>query len=126
MAGGLAGALPLPDDSVDVVTMSLVLHHLVPADKRGALAEARRVLRPGGRLQIVDWGRPHDPLMRTIHVVGQLVDGFERTRDHAAGRLPAIVADAGFEAIERHARMRTGFGSLDLLAATSPGEPAGA
>lgn len=49
---GSAEALPLPDASVDVVTSNGVLN-LVP-DKRAAVAELHRVLRPGGRVQIAD------------------------------------------------------------------------
>lgn len=43
-----AGRIPLPDASADVVTSFTVLEH-VP-DERAALAEMRRVLKPGGRL----------------------------------------------------------------------------
>jgi arsenite methyltransferase len=49
---GNAEAIPLPDESVDVVTSNGVLN-LVP-DKRRAMQEIARVLRPGGRLQIAD------------------------------------------------------------------------
>lgn len=49
---GNAERIPLPDDSVDVVTSNGVLN-LVP-DKTRAIAEIRRVLKPGGRLQISD------------------------------------------------------------------------
>jgi SAM-dependent methyltransferase len=45
--GGIDG-LPLPDASVDVVIMSELIEHLVDPD--GAVAEVRRVLRPGGSL----------------------------------------------------------------------------
>ncbi|HEY4809612.1 MAG TPA: class I SAM-dependent methyltransferase, partial [Solirubrobacteraceae bacterium] len=43
---GTAVDLPLPDQSVDRVVASLVLHHLTDAEKQRALAEAHRVLRP--------------------------------------------------------------------------------
>lgn len=47
--------LPLPDGSVDVVVSSLAIHNIAGLDGRDrALREAVRVLRPGGRLRIVD------------------------------------------------------------------------
>lgn len=49
---GSAEEIPLPDASVDVVTTNGVLN-LVP-DKARAAREIRRVLRPGGRLQLAD------------------------------------------------------------------------
>src|SRR5467141_3728736 len=49
---GDATEIPLPDSSVDVVTSNGVLN-LVP-DKVAAFAEIRRVLKPGGRLQLAD------------------------------------------------------------------------
>lgn len=114
---GLAQKLPLPDASADVVTISLVLHHLLPEDKHAALAEIRRVLKPAGRLHVADWGRPADPLMSAAFYVAQAIDGFDRTADHRAGRLPAIVSEAGFGAVERYGGLRTGFGSIELLTA---------
>lgn len=47
---GDALALPFPDDSFDVVIVSEVMEH-IPDDK-GVLAEAVRVLRPGGRIAV--------------------------------------------------------------------------
>ncbi|HEX2097017.1 MAG TPA: methyltransferase domain-containing protein [Solirubrobacterales bacterium] len=114
---GLAGELPLPDDSADVMTMSLVLHHLLPGQKREAMRDIGRVLKPGGSFQIADWGPPHDPAMSAVFFVSQAIDGFERTADHRAGRLPQMLREAGFEDVERYGRLRTAGGSLDLLSA---------
>ena len=50
-------ALPIQDAVLDAATLLLVLHHL--PDPAEALAEAARVLRPGGRLLISDM-LPHD------------------------------------------------------------------
>ncbi len=49
---GEAAALPIEAESVDVVMSNGVLN-LVP-EKRAAVAEIRRVLKPGGRVQIAD------------------------------------------------------------------------
>jgi ubiquinone/menaquinone biosynthesis C-methylase UbiE len=102
-----------------MVTMSLVLHHLLPEDKRRALSEVKRVLKPGGCLHVADWGAPHGPAMSAVFFFAQAIDGFDRTRDHRAGRLPSILAEAGFGAVDRYARLRTAFGSLELLRAVA-------
>jgi ArsR family transcriptional regulator len=54
---GLLEDLPIDDESLDAAVMMLVLHH-VPSPVP-ALVEARRVLKPGGRLLIVDMA-PHE------------------------------------------------------------------
>ena len=46
LRGGVAPALPVADGAADVVIMSELIEHLVDPD--GAVAEARRVLRPAG------------------------------------------------------------------------------
>ena len=117
---GLAGRVELPDASVDAAVLSLVLHHLAPEAKRRALADLARVLRPGGQLHIADWGRPATPLLRATFFALQLIDGFDGTRDHAAGRLPVFLRDAGFQGVRRYGRLRTVWGSLELLAASAP------
>jgi ubiquinone/menaquinone biosynthesis C-methylase UbiE len=58
-----ARALPLPDASADVLTLLDVVEHLSAAELAGALAEARRVLRPGGHLLV------HTMPNRTIYTV---------------------------------------------------------
>lgn len=51
---GSAAELPLADESVDLVVSNYCYHHLADADKIRALADAHRVLRPGGRLVVGD------------------------------------------------------------------------
>lgn len=92
---GSAESLPLADASVDVITSNGALN-LVP-DKRHAVAEMFRVLRPGGRLQLADVviDRPvtvdchDDPRLWVECVVGATVEE----------ELLAMFRDAGFEDI---------------------------
>ena len=51
----LAQQLPFPDDTFAAATCRLALHHIAQQDRRQAIEEIRRVLRPGGRLLIADF-----------------------------------------------------------------------
>jgi SAM-dependent methyltransferase len=114
---GLSYELPYPDASFDRVVSSLFFHHLLPADKLRTLAEIRRVLRPGGELHIADWGRPEDPAMRVAARGIRLLDGAESTADNLAGRLPQVIADAGFKRVREGRAFRTLFGLVRLVGA---------
>ena len=93
---GDAETIPLPDASVDAITSNGVLN-LVP-DKRRAMREMFRVLRPGGRVQLADIviHRPvtpdcmDDPKLWAECVVGATVD-----QDYLD-----MFRDAGFDGVE--------------------------
>ncbi len=89
---GFADRLPHADGSFDRVVSTLAFQHLTRREKAVALAEAYRVLRPGGRLHIVDVCEPSGLLMRAL-TLPLTRDG--RTADNRAGRVPQFIADAG-------------------------------
>jgi ubiquinone/menaquinone biosynthesis C-methylase UbiE len=98
---GVADHLPLEDASCDAAVASLVLCSV--ADQAAALAELRRVIRPGGELRFYEHIRSASPrlarLQRAIDVVWpHLIGGCHTSRDTIA----AIEA-AGFT-IERARR----------------------
>ena len=116
---GLATALPYADASFDRVVTSLVLHHLTTADKERALAEMLRVLRPGGELHIADWAKPAGLAARAVFGVVQLLDG-PTTRDNVEGRIPGMIAAAGFADVAETRSFQTIGGTLGLLKARKP------
>ena len=55
-----AEKLPFPNDHFDIVTVAFGLRNMTHKDK--ALAEMRRVLRPGGRLLVLEFSKVWEPL----------------------------------------------------------------
>lgn len=112
---GWASELPVADGATDAVTCTLVMHHLDAATKAAAVAEMHRVLRPGGLLVVADWGPPHDPLMRTAYAALQLLDGWTNTDDNRRGVVRDLLGRNGFEPPRVLRRVRTVFGSFEVL-----------
>lgn len=91
-----------PGQSFDAVMFQHVLIHLDPPDAEHYLAEAYRVLRPGGKLYAQFYNRRHPQgFDETVHAVDQrLRDGRAqrgRVFCHTSHEVRAIVAQAGFE-----------------------------
>jgi SAM-dependent methyltransferase len=89
---GRLESLPLEDGTLDVALLSLVLHY-VP-DPARALAEAGRVLRPGGRVLVVDMVA-HDR-SEYREAMGHQWQGFERAR------MEEWAGEAGFGEVTYH------------------------
>lgn len=79
--------LPIDDGELDLAVLSLVLHYVV--DPAEALSEARRALRPGGRLIVVEM-RAHDRGAEYAESMGHVWPGF------APDRMVALLEEAGF------------------------------
>lgn len=105
-----ARAMPLPDAAFDAAVAGFGIRN-VPEPER-AVAEALRVLRPGGVLVVVDFFRPTTLLARlmagtynrvVLPVVGGLVSGDAGAYRYLADSMGAWVDRAGFEAMCREA-----------------------
>jgi ubiquinone/menaquinone biosynthesis C-methylase UbiE len=93
---GFADALPYTDASFDRVLACFMLHHLNDVEeKRRSLAEMRRVLRPAGRLHLLDFTVPDGG---RAGLVGRWLHSPDRLKDNRRERVLALMADAGFGA----------------------------
>ncbi|WP_327407749.1 methyltransferase domain-containing protein [Streptomyces sp. NBC_01281] len=91
---GIAEALALPDASFDTVVTSLMLHHLPEEVRPAALREMYRVLRPGGRLLVVEFRPPKSRMGR--HMVH---GGAGHAMAHNRVELLDVhIAETGFDA----------------------------
>lgn len=68
---GKGESLPFADDSFDGIWSAFVFRNLESVEK--TLAEAARVLRPGGTMVVVDAGRPLGRASKAIHSMGTAV-----------------------------------------------------
>jgi len=112
-----AVALPFPTAAADGVVSGFAVRNF--ADLRGVLCELGRVLRPGGRLALLEVGEPPSPLLRLGHRVwfshvvpllgAMLSDGAAyRYLPRSIAYLPsfpefaAMLTDAGFDDVRHH------------------------
>ena len=92
---GFADALPYDAATFDRVVSSMMFHHLRTDDKPKALAEWRRVLRPGGRLEFVDLAAG------THGFLAQFIHGHRPLGPVADDRMLQRLRDAGFTEAQR-------------------------
>jgi len=118
--------LPLRDHSVDGATCGFALRNV--ADLAALFAEVGRVVRPGGRIALLEASQPEHPVLRAGHAIyfGRivpLIGGALSDRDayrylpESLGYLPppstilSMLADAGFPDVKR-ARLLGGAAQL--------------
>ena len=111
-----AEALPFPDASFDTVVCTLSLCAI--PDERAAIAEMRRVLRPGGRLLLLDHIGSH---WWPIWAVQRLLELFtaRAAGEHQTRHPKPLVVAAGFR-IEESQRLKAGV--VERLAAVKPAQ----
>ncbi len=114
--------LPFENDSFDVATVGFGVRNLDDLD--GGLADLCRVLRPGGRLMVLEFNRPPNMIVRAIYhtyfmivlpIIGNLVSG---GADNAYAYLPrSVMAFPGPSELSE--RMRSvGFSQVDVTPLT--------
>ncbi|MBI2912207.1 MAG: methyltransferase domain-containing protein [Chloroflexi bacterium] len=93
----LIEAIPFPGASFDLVTSTLMLHHLPDELKGKGLREIGRVLKPEGRFVAMDFAAGHGPHSPLGHLL--LIFGGPRG-ESMAPKLTAMMKEAGFDDVE--------------------------
>jgi ubiquinone/menaquinone biosynthesis C-methylase UbiE len=93
-------ALPFADASFDLVTSRYSAHHY--ADPAKALTEAARVLRPGGRMLLVDTVAPEDSALDIFCNAFELLRDASHVRNCRLSEWLRLFDEAGFAARERY------------------------
>jgi ubiquinone/menaquinone biosynthesis C-methylase UbiE len=86
--------LPFPDGSFDLVTCRRAAHHF--SDIRRALAEMRRVLRPGGRIVIDDRSVPEDDFVDALMNELDTWHDPSHVREYRPSEWRQMLEEAGF------------------------------
>lgn len=113
-------ALPLADETFDAVTISFGLRNM--ADRHKALTEMHRVLRPQGRLYVLEFSQPYAwfrplyffYLKRLLPAIASVVTGDRGAYEYLCG---SIEQYPGHEAMAAEIR-RAGFAKVDVIRMT--------
>ena len=92
-----ATELPFPDNSLDVVTSTLMIHHLKSHEKEKMIKEVYRILKTGGRFYLFDFSKPTN-LFGKIFV--KLFKNFEHMSDALEGKYTKWMKESDFKRIE--------------------------
>ncbi len=93
---GSIDRIPFPDGRFDVVLCSFMIFHMSEGVRRRGIGEIHRVLKPKGRLLVLDLAVPPYPISGAI---ARLLLGFKQ--EHDVGDLLPVLKEAGFSAMER-------------------------
>jgi len=113
---GFTNDLPYPDASFDRVLSSIMIHHLKTPDKEKTAREIYRVLKPGGQLHVIDFGKPSTFYGKLL---GPFLHKFEEANDNIDGKLPIMFREAGLN-VQEKGDFWTFFGDLTFLAGYKP------
>ena len=95
-----AQSLPFADATFCLVATRYSAHHWTHLER--ALAEMRRVVRPGGYLLVADTEAPEGALADTHLQAMELLRDRSHVRNHSHREWQVILATAGFELVEHH------------------------
>ena len=96
-----AEEIPYADGYFDRASVTFGLHEMPHPVRMNVLREMRRVLKPGGKITVLDYAYPKRTLAVLLFKVWMLVEG-ETARDFIRRDLSSMIRDAGFDVIEQN------------------------
>ncbi|HWW82310.1 MAG TPA: methyltransferase domain-containing protein [Vicinamibacterales bacterium] len=105
----VAEALPFPDSTFDAVLSTVMLHHLPRKARQQCVGEIRRVLKPGGRVLVVDFASSEKQ--------GSLIGHFHRHGHVELRDIITLLSDEGLATTESGA---VGIRNLQFALAVKP------
>jgi SAM-dependent methyltransferase len=101
---GAAESTGLPTAAYDLITLQFVCHELPQSASRAVVAEAARLLRPGGVIALVDQDPDSAVIRRLPAPIATLLKSTEPyLEDYFRLDLPAALQEAGFHNVQRSA-----------------------
>lgn len=107
--------IPFNDNHFDKVLTSLAVHHIYTEDKVLTFKEINRVIKPGGKIYILDFVKPRDIYSRIITSILKLT---EPIADNIEGRISKMLSESGFSDISQNGYYKTAFGPLTIYCGT--------
>lgn len=113
-----AEELPFPDNHFDIITIAFGLRNVTDKDK--ALRSMMRVLKPGGRLLVLEFSKPTSPILEKLYdtysftalpFMGKIVTGDAESYQYLAESirmhpdqetLKGMMLEAGFDRVDYH------------------------
>lgn len=103
--------IPEPDASFNVVTSTLMFHHLKTDEKKQMLKEVYRVLKPGGQFYLFDFCKPTSWFGRFFVKLFREVENMDEALE---GKYKVYLQEAGFTSLQSGYRA---YGVIELLTA---------
>ncbi|MCK4652469.1 MAG: class I SAM-dependent methyltransferase, partial [Methanosarcinales archaeon] len=95
-----AEEIPYEDGYFDCASITFGLHEMPYQVRMNVLCEMRRVIKPGGKIAVLDYSYPTNKLIRYLFNIWMFVEG-ETAKDFVKRDLSSMIRDAGFNFIEK-------------------------